>query len=72
MEFIIVGDTEKFDDCLVKVLGKISKQEAEAKLKAFVEAPTENDKRLAERHSNFKIKAIEDEACWWNDPFLCN
>ena len=64
-DFIIVGDTER-GECLVLVVGR--KQEyAEEALERMLNNPTENDKRLMEGHSNFRIKEVPAEDCWWRD-----
>ena len=69
VEYIIIGDTEKFKDCLVYTCGK-SKENAE-KVLAEVLANPKADETLA-RHTNFRIKEVESEKMWWNDPFLAN
>lgn len=70
-EYIIVGDTDKYTECLVATCGK-SEEWANEVLQRMLTNPTENDKRLMERHHNFKVKKIAGEDCWWNDPFLAN
>ena len=64
-DFIIVGDTER-GECLVYVSGR-KRENAEEDLKRMLNNPTENDKRLMARHSNFRIKEVPVEDCWWRD-----
>ena len=63
-EYIIVGDTEKYKDCLVCVCGS-DKEDAERALNRMLNNPTDNDKRLMERHSNLKVKKVHKDSCWW-------
>lgn len=71
MEYIIVGDTEKFEGCLVTVC-RGGKEQAEAVLARMLTNPTENDKVLTNGHTNLRIETVEDKNCWWNDPVLRN
>lgn len=71
MEYVIVGDTEKYDGCLLYACGA-SKENAERVLKRILENPNENDNYIMEGHTNIRIKTTPDEKCWWNDPFLAN
>lgn len=64
MEYIIVGDTEKYKACLVCLAGN-TLEKAEQILERMLNNPTENDKRLMERHTNLHIKPVEDKDCWW-------
>ena len=70
-EYIIVGDTEDYKECLVATCGK-SEEWANEVLQRMLNAPTENDKLLMRGHSNFKVKKVAGKDCWWNDPFLAN
>lgn len=71
MQYIIIGDTENYNGCLICVVsGDIT--QAENVLRRMLNNPTENDKRLMKGHSNLRIKAVEAKDCWWNDPFLVN
>lgn len=65
-DYIIVGDTERFDDCLICVSGK-SKESAEETLNRMRTNPTENDKRLMFGHRNLRIKEVPSEKCWWRN-----
>jgi hypothetical protein len=65
MEYIIIGDTKDYSECLVCVCG--SKEYAEEVLQRMLNNPNENDKALIEGHTNLRIKAVEEKDCWWND-----
>ena len=65
-EYIIVGDTEKYKDCLVCPCG-VSLDRAKGILDRMINNPTENDKALSEGHTNLRIKEVPEESCWWND-----
>ena len=69
MEYIIKGDTERFDNCLVCVCGS-SLEDAEKTIRRMINDPTENDKRLIKDHTNLRIEEVVDEDCWWN--FNCD
>ena len=64
-EYIIVGDTERYNDCLVCVAGK-NYEHAESTFNRMLNNPTENDKRLMLGHTNFRIEFVEEKYCWWN------
>lgn len=64
-EYIIVGDTEKFNDCLVCTCGE-SKERANKILNRMLTNLNENEKRLIEGHRNLRIKEIPKSECWWN------
>ena len=70
-EWVIVGDTAKYEGCLVRVCGKF-KENAEKELQRMLTAPDTNDLYFMKDHTNFRIEEVADEQCWWNDPFLCN
>lgn len=69
MEYIIVGDTAEYKECLVYTCGK-SKERAKEVLSRMLTNPDENDKLVMRGMFNFKIKTVEDEDCWWNDSVL--
>lgn len=71
VEYIIVGDTERFKDCLVTVV-KGDMQRAEERLEQMLTAPTPNDKILIGDCKNLRIKESKPKEAWWNDPFLAN
>ena len=64
-EYVIVGDTNKYEDCLVCVAGS-TYEKAEEVLNRMLSNPTENDKRLMLGHKNFRIEFVEEKYCWWN------
>ena len=70
-EYIIVGDTERFTDCLVAVCGT-DMHRAEEVLHRFLTDPGDNDLKIIEGHFNLRIEKVKAEDCWWNDPFLSN
>ena len=70
-EYIIIGDTERFDECLVAVCGN-DKDHAMKVLNRMINNPTENDKRLTKGHHNLRVQEANSGECWWNDPFLAN
>lgn len=68
-EYIIIGDTKEYMNCLVYTCG--TKRETAEKTLAKILANPKADETLA-RHSNFRIKEVEEKDQWWNDPFLAN
>ena len=64
-EYIIIGDTENYKDCLVCVCGT-SLNWANAELYRMLNNPTDNDKRLMQGHTNLRVKEVLAENCWWN------
>lgn len=70
-EYIIVGDTESYNDCLVVVCGA-DEDEAKKTLQKMITDPTNSDKQLIKGYSNLRLKKVESKNCWWNDSFLCN
>lgn len=63
-EYIIVGDTKAYKECLVCIAG--SYENAEEVLSRMLENPNESDKRLMAGQTNFRIKFVEEEDCWWH------
>ena len=61
--FIIVGDTDQYEGCLVCTCGG-DKLNAEAVLERMKNNPTENDKRIIEGHTNLRIKEVVQKDCW--------
>lgn len=64
MEYIIVGDTDKYKECLIYVC--FSKENAEKVLDRVLNNPTEDDLRMTKGHTNLKVIGIPDRDCWWN------
>lgn len=71
MEYIIVGDTNTYKECLVRSCGR-SYENAVKTLDRMLHNPDKYDKYDVERHTNLRIKEVKDETCWWNDSFLAN
>lgn len=69
MRYIIKGDTEQFNDCLICVCGN-SQEQAEKCLIRMLNNPTENDKCLIAGHKNLRIEELKDKDCWWE--FNCD
>ena len=70
-EYIIIGDTENFKDCLIYT-GCRSKEDAERVIDRILHNPTKNDLYVAKGHTNLRYKKVDPKECWWHDPFLCN
>lgn len=69
MEYIIVGDTAEYKDCLVYVCCG-GREYAEQTLERMMNDPNDNDKRIMQTHKNLRVK--ETDNGWWDDPFLAN
>jgi hypothetical protein len=63
-DYIIIGDTKKYEGCLVYVCGTLDS--ANNCLQRMLNNPTEYDKRLMRDHSNLRIKKVQEEDCWWH------
>lgn len=64
MGYIIVGDTEKYKDCLVSVIyGDMDY--ANEVLNRMLNNPTKNDLILTEGMSNLRVE--DDGHGWWKD-----
>lgn len=68
VEYIIVGDTEKYKDCLIYSCGK-SKERANEVLNRMLTSPTENDKKLMQSLKDIRIEEVPQEDCFWNDSY---
>ena len=64
-EYVIVGDTKEFKECLIYVCGT-SRDWAEKLLDRMLNNPTENDLRAMKDHTNLKVEEVPPEDCWWN------
>lgn len=62
MEYIITEKTKDYGWCLHCLAGK----DAEWALKVLMQEQAEHPKK------ELRVETVEDEDCWWNDPFLCN
>ena len=65
MRYIIVGDTDKYKECLVVTCGG-DEEHAEKVLDRMLNNPTEQDKKTMEGYSNLRIEKIEQTDCWWD------
>ena len=70
-EYIIVGDTDKYEGCLVYTCGT-DRAHAEEVLDRMVTNPTKDDLANLAKHHNLRVEEVESKDCWWNDPFLAN
>ncbi len=64
VEYIIVGDTERYDECLIYT-GFKTRESAEQVVQRMLNDPTENDKSIAKGHTNLRVKEVKLEDCWW-------
>lgn len=65
IEYVITGDTEKYKDCLIYVIGE-SFDRAKEILNRMLNNPTENDKRVMNGAFNLRIEEVDKKDCWWN------
>lgn len=63
-DYVIIGDTDKYKDCLVCVVGK--ELYAYETLNRMMRNPTEEDKKLMKEYKNLRVSFVEEERCWWN------
>ena len=70
-EFIIVGDSPKYEECLIALAG-YTEERANAILERMVNDPNDNDIALIKDCKNLRIKQVKSADQWWNDPFLVN
>lgn len=62
MEYIITVKDDKYGWCLHLLCGTDEKRALQLLIQE------------CERHPDkeFRVEAVEEKDCWWNDPFLCN
>ena len=70
MGWIVVGDTPKYEDCLVMVA--YSEENAKELAEQFNKDEEFRKQHRVENHKNFRPKQTKPENEWWNDPFLAN
>lgn len=63
-DFIIIGDTERYKDCLIYVCG--TEDNAHKVLHNMLTSPTDDDKEVMATHGNLRIKEVTEENCWWH------
>ena len=64
-DYVIIGDTDRYEDCLVCIAGSTF-EKANETLNRMLNNPTENDKKLMSGHTNFRINFVEENDCWWH------
>ena len=64
-DYVIIGDTDTYKDCLVYVCGTLER--AQYVLHRMQTTPTKNDLNLLKNHYNLRIATVPKEDCWWND-----
>lgn len=62
-DFVIVGDTDKYEGCLVYVCGTYDN--TNKILHRMLNNPTENDKKIMNGYRNLRIEEVPEEDCWW-------
>lgn len=70
-EYIIVGDTKDYAECLVYVCGG-DRSVAEEYLQRILTNPTDTDKKITEGMTNLRVVEAPEKEQWWNDPYLAN
>lgn len=68
IEYVVIGDTENYKNCLVALLGACTKEEADNKLSQMICNPDDHDKQLMEGHHNFRVVEVPEKEQWWHDP----
>lgn len=63
-DYVIVGDTVEYKNCLVCVVGTY--ENAEQRLNRILNNPDANDKKLMVKYTNLRIEFVEESDCWWN------
>lgn len=64
-DYVIVGDTERYEDCLVRVCFTL--ENVTKILDRMLNSPTDNDKKLMRGHSNLRIEEVPAKDCWWRE-----
>jgi hypothetical protein len=65
-EYLIVGDTKNYKDCLIYRCGN-NRENAENVLDRVLNNPNNDDKFILKGHSNVRIEEVDNSDCWWND-----
>lgn len=63
-DHVIVGDTERYEGCLVYVCG--TPDRAQEVLHRMLTNPNETDKILMKDHYNLRIEEVPEKDCWWH------
>lgn len=69
-EWIIVGDTEDYKGCLIKIGRGCKREQMEKELERMKTKPNKNDLALIRDCTNLRLVETEEKDQWWNDPFL--
>lgn len=69
-EWIIVGDTEDYAGCLIKIGRGCKREQMEKELERMKTNPNKNDIALMHGCTNLRLVLTEEKDQWWNDPFL--
>lgn len=68
MEYIIVGDSDKYKGCLL-YCGFKEKEQAERVLNRMLNNPTRGDEQIMRGKSNIQVQEVASKDCWWNDKY---
>ena len=68
MEYIIVGDSDKYKGCLL-YCGFKEKERAERVLNLMLNNPTLGDEQIMLDKCNIRVQEVESKDCWWNDKY---
>ena len=63
--YIIEGDTEKYNGCLIYICGGY--ESAARVLDRILNEPNEYDRELMKNHKNIRIGFVESKYCWWDN-----
>lgn len=67
MEYLIIGDTKNYKNCLIYRCGN-NRENAERVLDRLLNNPNDNDKFVSKGHFNIRIEEVDDSSeCWWSD-----
>jgi hypothetical protein len=65
-EYLIVGDTKNYKDCLIYRCGN-NRENAEKVLNRVLNNPNNDDKFASKGYFNIRLKEVDSSECWWND-----
>lgn len=68
-EYVIVGDTELYNGCLVRVCHG-DKEFAKTELQKMFISKDEQDIKDVNKYKNLRVEPVEEKDQWWNDRFL--
>lgn len=68
MEYVIVGDSEKYKECLL-CCGFKERERAERVLNRMLNNPTRDDEQIMHGMSNICVQEVASADCWWNDKY---